>query len=115
MKDTDRKYELIVASMAADYIDEAMEAARNAGANGGTIIRARSTDNEKAEQFIGISLMQEQEVLLILVKRESKMAIMQALSEKIGLKTEAGGIIFSVPVDKTAGIAMDETAETKHE
>lgn len=108
MKDNDRKYELIIASMAANNIDEAMEAARSAGAAGGTIIRARSVDNDKAEQFIGISLMEEQELLIILAKREGKMAIMQALNERVGLKSAAGGIIFSVPVDKTAGIAMDE-------
>lgn len=111
MKSEDRKYELIIAAMAADHVDEAMEAARSAGAAGGTVIRARSTNNEKAEQFVGISLMPEQEILLILAKKEGKIAIMNALSEKIGLKTEAGGVIFSVPVDKTAGIAMDEVAE----
>jgi len=117
MKDHDRKYELIVASVAANYIDEAMEAARSAGAAGGTIVRARSVNNGKAEQFIGISLFQEQELLLILAKKEGKMAIMNALSDRIGLKTEAGGVIFSVPVDRTAGIAMDEepTEEAKHD
>ncbi len=108
MKNEDRQYDLIVAAMAANYVDDAMTAARIAGAAGGTVIRARSVANEKAEQFVGISLTHEQELLLILTKREGKLAIMQALSEKVGLKTEAGGVIFSVPVDKTAGIAVVE-------
>ena len=39
---------------------------------------------------------------------------MQALFDKAGLKTQAGGVIFSVPVDKTAGIsASDEAAATE--
>lgn len=39
---------------------------------------------------------------------------MQALFNKVGLKTEAGGIIFSLPVDKTAGIsASDEAVATE--
>lgn len=105
MKDGDRKYDLIVASLAANHVDLAMEAARAAGAAGGTVVRARATDNQKAEQFIGITLMEERELLLILTKREGKLAIMQALNEKVGLKTEAGGVIFSLPVDKTAGIS----------
>ncbi len=108
MKDAERKYDLIIAAMEANHLDEAMEAARAAGAAGGTMIRARSVENEKAEQFIGISLAKEQELLLILAKREQKLAIMQALSDKIGLKTEAGGVIFSLPVDRTAGIAVAE-------
>ncbi|MDE6274829.1 MAG: P-II family nitrogen regulator, partial [Clostridiales bacterium] len=111
MYQQDRKYDLIVAAMAANCVDEAMEAARAAGAAGGTVIRARALKNEKAEQFIGISLTQEQELLLILTKREGKLAIMNALSEKVGLKTEAGGVIFSLPVDKTAGISATDEAE----
>ena len=48
-------------------------------------------------------------------ERERKLAIMQALSEKVGLKTEAGGVIFSVPVDKTAGIAVAAEAQEAKE
>jgi len=110
MTDGERQYHLIIAAMAANHTDDAMEAARAAGAAGGTIIRARSIDNKKAEQFIGITLTNEQELLLILAKKESKTAIMQAISDCAGLKTEAGGVIFSVPVDKTAGIGVQEAA-----
>ena len=113
MTNKDRKYDLIVAAVAVGQVDDAMEAARAAGAAGGTILRARSISNAKAEQFIGITLMQEQEILLILAKRENKLAIMQALSDRVGLKTEAGGVIFSLPVDKTAGIAAAEEDKTE--
>ena len=71
---------------------------------------ASSVGNSKAEQFIGISLQKESEILLILSNRESKQAIMQAISEKAGLKTDAGGIIFSLPVDKTVGIGASGSA-----
>ncbi len=108
MNNEERKYDLIIAAVDSNLTDEAMEAARSAGAAGGTIIRARSLENAKAEQFIGITLAKEQELLLILSKREGKLAIMNALSERVGLKTEAGGIIFSIPVDRTAGIGAAE-------
>ncbi len=104
MKDNERKYDLIVAIVAEGYVDDAMEAARNAGAAGGTIIRARSLANAKAEQFIGISIQEESEVLLILAQREGKLAIMEAVSKSAGLKTEAGGMLFSLPVDRTVGV-----------
>lgn len=114
MTNETRQYDLIVAAVAAGFAEEAMEAARSAGAAGGTIIHAHSLNNAKAEQFIGVSLMQEQDVLLVLTKREGKVPIMQALFEKVGLKTQAGGIIVSLPVDKTAGIsAADEAAATE--
>ena len=106
-----RQYDLIIAAVAAGFVDEAMEAARGAGAAGGTIIHAHTLNNTKAEQFIGVSLLEERDLLLILTKREGKLPIMQALFDSVGLKTQAGGIIFSLPVDKTAGIsASDEVA-----
>ncbi len=111
MKSEERKFDLVVAAVASNYVDTAMEAARTAGAAGGTIIRARTLDNAKAEQFIGISLVAEQEILLILTKKENTLAIMNALSESVGVKTEAGGVIFSVPVDRTAGISIAEEGE----
>lgn len=114
MNGSDRKYDLIVASVETNRMDEAMEAARAAGAAGGTVIRARSLENAKAEQFIGISLMEEREILLILTKKEGKLAIMEALSEKIGLKTDAGGVIFSLPVDRTAGISVADEEAQEH-
>ncbi len=117
MKSEERKYNLIIAAVAVNYVDAAMDAAREAGAAGGTIIRARTLDNAKAEQFIGISLAREQEILLILAKKEATLPIMNALSEKVGVKTEAAGTVFCVPVDRTAGIsaADEEVKEEKGE
>ena len=112
MTDQDRKYDLIVAVVEAGNTDDAMEAARAAGAAGGTIVRARSLNNAKAEQFIGISLAAEKEILLILSKREAKADIMRALSVRVGLKSDAGGVIFALPVDRTAGIGSEETVES---
>lgn len=116
MTNENRTYDLIVAIVDSNYTDEAMEAARSVGAAGGTIIRARTLSNAKAEQFIGITLAAEQEVLLILTKRESRNMIMDALKERVGLKSEAGGVIFALPVDRTVGIGAvepEENAESK--
>ncbi len=114
MKSSDRKFDLIVVAVAANFVDAAMDAARAAGAAGGTIIRAQSMKNDKAQQFIGITLVQEQEILLILTKKENTVPIMEALSDSVGAKTPAGGVIFSVPVDRTAGISVnDEEADEK--
>lgn len=105
-----RKYDLIVVSVNANFVETAMDAARAAGASGGTVIRARATENQKAEQFIGISLMREQEVIFILSKKAGTQAIMDALTESVGLKTPAGGVIFALPVDRTAGISARDEA-----
>ena len=108
MKREDRKFDLIIAAVKMDFVEAAMTAARAAGAAGGTIIRSRTLKNTKAEQFIGITLVREQEILMILSKKENTLNIMNALSESVGVKTEAEGVIFSLPVDRTAGISAAE-------
>lgn len=120
VKDKDRKYDLIVVVLSEGYVDEAMSAARTAGAAGGTVIRSRSLTNAKAEQFIGISIREETEILLILARREGKLAIMDAISKTAGLKTEAGGILYSLPVDNTVGVgaigaAFEENKAAQHD
>ncbi len=108
MTSKDRKYDLILACVGANFADMAIDAARSAGAAGGTIIRGHAMENAKAEQFVGISLLKEQEILFILSKKESTAAIMQALSDRVGAQTEAAGVIFALPVDRTAGISAAE-------
>ena len=99
-----RKYDLIVAAVESGYADEAMNAAREAGAAGGTLIKAMTLNNRKAEQLIGVTLQQETEILIILTKCEGKLPIMRAIQETAGLKTDAGGVLFSLPVDNLIGV-----------
>lgn len=112
MTDDTRKYDLIIAAMESGYADEAMDAAREAGAAGGTLINAVTLNNRKAEQLIGVTLQQETEILMILTRREGKLPIMRAIQETAGLKTDAGGVLFSLPVDNLIGVgSMSPDAE----
>ena len=104
MKEDTRMYDLIIAAMQSGFADDAMNAAREAGAAGGTLIHATTLNNRKAEQLIGVTLQQETEVLMILTRREGKLAIMRAVQETAGLKTDAGGVLFSLPVDNLIGV-----------
>ena len=112
----ERQYDLIVAAVQSGYAEDAMEAAREAGAAGGTLVRAMTMNNRKAEQIIGVTFQQETEILMILTKHEGKLPIMQAIQKTAGLKTDAGGVLFSLPVDNLVGVggngsANGETAE----
>ena len=75
LKDT--KYELLMAVTNRGYTERVMDAARAAGAAGGTIIHAKGTGMEGAEKFLGVSLVAEKEIVLIVVKKEQKNAIMK--------------------------------------
>ena len=106
LKDT--KYELLVAIADQGYTELVMDAARSVHAAGGTVLHARGTGTEKAEKFLGVSLVAEKEVVLIVVKREQKNEIMQAIMAQAGLSSKAHAIVFSLPVTSTAGMRLME-------
>ena len=66
---------------------------------------------KRAEQFLGVSLVSEKEVIFIVAKSEQKNAIMSAIMEKAGLTSKAGTIVFSLPVTSTAGLRILEDEE----
>jgi nitrogen regulatory protein PII len=106
LKDT--KYELLVVVANQGYTEYIMEAAHSANAAGGTVIHAKGTGMQKAEQFLGFSLATEKEMILIVVKNCDKNAIMKAIMEKAGLESKAKSIVFSLPVTETAGMRLVE-------
>lgn len=86
------------------YSEEVMEAAREAGARGGTVIHARGLAPEEILKKWGISVQPEKEIVLILAERDKKQAIMKAIVENCGSQTKAHGIVISLPVDAVAGL-----------
>ncbi|MGI6004963.1 MAG: P-II family nitrogen regulator [Christensenellales bacterium] len=97
------EFDLIVTIVNRGFSDQVMEAAKEAGAHGGTVVLARGTGLEDAEKFFGISITPEKELVLILVREEKRTPVMQAIGHEAGLMTEAGGICFSLPVDEVVG------------
>ena len=115
MQGTDR--ELIVIISNQGYNEMVMDAAREAGAYGGTILTARGTGMERAEKFLGISLASEKDMIFIVARTKQRDAIMQKVMFKAGMETPAKAIAFSLPVADTAGLRLfdDSDEETKPE
>ncbi len=102
--DTKNEHELIIAIVNSGFSDQLMDAARGAGAKGGTVLDARGTAREEAETLFHISFHPEKEVVLILASVQIKDAILHAIYKEVGLGTQGQGICFSIPVDETAGL-----------
>ena len=106
LKNTD--HHLIIVITEPGYTNMVMDAARSAGAYGGTVIHAKGTGMELAEKFMGVSLASEKELVLIVTQTELKNPIMQAIMKDAGLQTKANSIAFSLPVTDTAGLRLVE-------
>ena len=81
-----------------------MNVARAYGARGGTVIHSRAIADEKALSFWCVTLHEEKEIVMIISSQKSKHRIMQAISEKCGMNSDAKGLVFSVPIDKVMGL-----------
>ena len=85
-----------------------MDAAREAGAGGGTVVKARGTGGEENRKFFGFSIAEEKELHLIVTPAQGRNPIMKAIMEKAGMDTKAQAMVFSLPVSHAIGLRVPE-------
>jgi nitrogen regulatory protein PII len=110
----DFEYELIVVVINAGYADTVMDAAREAGAGGGTVLHAKGTGSMRGEKFYNMRFADEKDMVYIVAHKSEKAAVMKAVNQKAGPDTEARGICFSLPISSVMGLrsrVMDENLE----
>ena len=98
------KHEVIFCVVNAGFSDAVMDAAKEFGARGGTVIHARGTANSEAEKLYQITVQPEKEIVMILVSTEIKNDILHAIYKKVGLNSPGQGIAFSMPVESVVGL-----------
>ncbi|MBE6689508.1 MAG: transposase [Ruminococcaceae bacterium] len=103
-KMNDIKHYLIIAAVNQGYSEKVMEAARGAGARGGTVVPSRCIGNEQATVW-GVSLQEEKDMVLIVANKDNKLSIMKEISEKCGAHSEAKGMVISLPIDTALGLS----------
>lgn len=99
-------YELIVAICSEGHTDTVMNAARASGARGGTVLHGKGTGSRDAQKFYRISLAEEKELVLIVSTAAQKAEIMRSILQKAGPGTQAGAIVFSLPISEVAGFGL---------
>lgn len=104
-----KEMELIVVICEKGHTDDVMDAARSAGAGGGTVIHAKGTGSKYTDKFFGVSIADEKEMIYIVSPSEKKKEIMRAIMEQAGPATKSHAITFSLPVSDTAGLRIFET------
>ncbi len=102
------EHELIFVIANEGYTDKIMDAAREAGAGGGTVIKARGTGSEHSQKFFGFSIADEKEIHMIVTPSQGRNHIMKSIMEQAGLDSKAQSIVFSLPVSHAVGLRMPE-------
>ena len=101
------KHEVIVVIVNEGHSDKVMDAARDAGARGGTIIHARGSGTKEMEKKYGVIITPQKEMLYILVNEKIRDNIMTAITNAVGLNTPGQGIVFSLPVSNISGLKLE--------
>lgn len=100
------EHEVIMCIVNSGFSETVMDAARELGARGGTVIRGRGTANAEAEKLYGIAIQPEKEIVMILIDSALKNDILHAIYKTAGLKTPGQGIAFALPVEDVVGLSQ---------
>ena len=101
---TTNNHEVIFAIVNSGYAEDAMAVAREQGVRGGTILNARGVAREAEASFFGITIHAEKEILMMVVEKDIKDNVLNALYKQMGMGKKAQGIAFSLPVSDVTGL-----------
>lgn len=103
----EEKFEVIIAFVNSGFSDLVMNAAREQGARGGTIVHARGTGTAEMEKKYNIIITPDKEMIMILVSQSIKERVLSAIYKAAGLGTDGQGIAFTLPVEDVVGLKFN--------
>jgi len=100
------QFKLIIALINEDTTTTVMDAARQAGATGATIISdARGEGLKPRKSFFGLTVEVQCNVLLFIVEEHLSQQILARIGEVAGFaETPGSGVAFCIAVEDTAGL-----------
>lgn len=105
--------EMIVAIINRGYSDFVIDASRDAGATGATILYGRSSIKKEDNFLNGVPIQAEKEIILILVKKSIRKKVMQEISNRTHLQEKGNGVCFCLPVSQVMGLTPFEKKSLK--
>ena len=96
-------YKLVIAIVERGFGDDAINAAKTAGAKGGVVINGKGSGTTK-RKFFGMAVDPENDIVMILVKSEIVVPIMKAIYASSNYKAGQRGFVFALPVSYVTGM-----------
>jgi len=98
------RFKLIIATVKPNVTDSIVDAAKEAGATGATIIPAHGTGIHEAKTFFGLTLEAQTDSVMFLLEERLVETVMKAIYETGHFEKPGTGIAFVLPVDQVAGL-----------
>lgn len=100
-------FKLIIALTEDSITDKVVEAAKQKGATGSTVISsARGEGMEVTKTFLGLNLETQRDVILLLVEEHMSRDILESMEATGEFEANPGsGIAFSIDVEDAVGVS----------
>ncbi len=98
------RFKLILAFVKPNISDKVVDAMKEAGATGATIIPARGTGIHEAKSFFGLTIEAQTEIILFLVEEHVVEKFMEIIKKAGEFNKPGTGIAFVMPVEHIAGL-----------
>lgn len=102
------KFSVLVAILAEDLEEQAIDVARRSGAAGVTILGAKGIGSKEKKTFFGLTVEGSQSVLVFVLERKLSVQVLKNISEELSLAKNSCGVVFTVPLEHIAGIDMTQ-------
>jgi len=98
------QFKIIFASVKTDITDKIVDAAKEAGATGATIVPARGTGIHEAKTFFGLSLEVQTDIILFLLEEHLIQNVLETIGRVGEFDKPGTGIAFVLPVEQVIGL-----------
>lgn len=98
------QFKVILASVKSDITDKVVDAAKEAGATGATIIHARGTGIREAKTFFGLTLEAQTDIIMFLLEERLVSQVLKTIGNVGEFDKPGTGIAFVLPVDQVIGL-----------
>jgi len=98
------KFKLIIAFVKPSITDSVVDAMKEAGATGATIVPARGTGIHEAKSFFGLSIEDQTEIIVFLVEEHVVENLIQVIHKAGKFDQPGTGIAFVLPVEHIVGL-----------
>lgn len=104
------KFSALVAIVPEELEQDSIDAARELGAGGITVMSARGISNSVKKTFFGLTYDGSQSVLLMVLEKSLSLDVLKALQNVVNPpnKEDSKGLVFTVGLEHLAGIDMNQ-------
>jgi len=98
------KFKIVFAPVKTHKTDPVVDAAKEAGATGATIIPARGTGMREAKTFFGLTLEDQTDIVIFLLEEHIVKQVVEAIKTAGEFDKPGTGIAFVLPVEEVLGL-----------